>query len=47
VIAGHPQAAAGLSAALNSAEPGAFRITQLPDAAAADLALRDRKAYAA
>jgi len=36
-MAGKPQAAAGLSDALNSAEkPGAFRITQLPDAAAAD-----------
>jgi hypothetical protein len=47
VVAGQPQATAGLSAALNRAEPGAFTINQLPDAAAADRVLRDRKAYAA
>jgi hypothetical protein len=47
VIAGQPQAAAALGAGLNGAEPGAFKVTQLPDAAAADQALRDREAYGA
>jgi hypothetical protein len=47
VIAGQPQAAAGLTAALERAEPGAFKISQVADAAAADQVLRDRDAYAA
>jgi hypothetical protein len=47
VIAGQPQAAAGLTAALQRAEPGAFKISQVSDAAAADQVLRDREAYAA
>jgi hypothetical protein len=46
VIAGPPPAATALSAALSGAEPGAFTVTQVPDPAAADQALRDRKAYA-
>jgi hypothetical protein len=46
VIAGPPPAAAALSAALSGAEPGAFKVTQLPNAAAADQALRNREAYA-
>jgi hypothetical protein len=47
VIAGQPQVTAGLTAALERAEPGAFKIIQIPDAAAADQVLREREAYAA
>jgi hypothetical protein len=47
VIAGPPQATAGLTAAIERAQPGAFKVSQVPDAAAADQLLRDREAYAA
>ena len=47
VIAGQPQVTAGLTTALERAQPGAFKISQVPDAAAADQVLRDREAYAA
>jgi hypothetical protein len=47
LVAGQPQATAGLTAALQGAEPGALKIIQRPDAAAADRALRNREAYAA
>lgn len=47
VVAGPAPAADGLAGQLESARPGAFEITRLPDAAAADEALRDRDAYAA
>jgi hypothetical protein len=40
LVAGQPQATAGLTAALQGAEPGALKIIQRPDAAAADRALR-------
>lgn len=47
VMAGPPQATAGVEARLRSVDPAAFKITVVPDAAAADQKLRDREAYAA
>jgi hypothetical protein len=47
IVAGPAPAAEGLAGQLESARPGAFEITMLADAAAADEALRDRDAYAA
>jgi hypothetical protein len=47
VVAGPSPAAAAFAAQLGAAEPGAFDVTVVADAAAADTALRDRKAYAA
>jgi hypothetical protein len=47
LVAGPPPAAERFARQLASVEPGAFDITQLPDAAAADEALRNRQAYAA
>jgi hypothetical protein len=47
VVAGPPPAAAGIAAKLAAAQPGAFHIETVADAAAADRALRDREAYAA
>jgi hypothetical protein len=47
IVAGPVPATAQLSQQLAQKEPGAFAITTKPDAAAADRALRDRKAYAA
>ncbi|MEW2326910.1 hypothetical protein AB0880_03750 [Micromonospora chersina] len=46
-VAGPPPAAADLAARLAAARPGGFAVTTLPDAAAADRALRDREVYAA
>ncbi|MEU1964983.1 hypothetical protein ABZ541_00880 [Micromonospora sediminicola] len=46
-VAGPPPAAAELAARLAAARPGGFAVTTLPDAAAADRALRDREVYAA
>ncbi|MFE9959477.1 hypothetical protein [Micromonospora sp. NPDC005299] len=46
-VAGPPPAAAELAARLTAARPGGFAVTTLPDAPAADQALRDREAYAA
>jgi hypothetical protein len=47
VIAGPQEAAAGVVARLQAADPDAFEVTTVPDAAAADAKLRDREAYAA
>jgi hypothetical protein len=47
VVAGPTPAADGFAGQLESARPGAFEITRVADAAAADEALRDRDAYAA
>jgi hypothetical protein len=47
VVAGPTPAAAALSRQLEATRPGAFQVTVVPDAAAADRALRDREAYAA
>lgn len=47
VVAGPAPAATGLARQLEAARPGAFRVTLVPDAAAADTALRNRDAYAA
>ncbi|MFC7548325.1 hypothetical protein [Plantactinospora sp. GCM10030261] len=47
VVAGPPAAADGLRDRLAAAQPGAFEISTVPDAEAADRALRDREAYAA
>jgi hypothetical protein len=47
VVAGPAPAADGFAAQLAQARPGAFDVTRLDDAAAADRALRDRDAYAA
>jgi hypothetical protein len=47
VVAGPPPAAAAVSQQLAAARPGAFEVTTVADAAAADQALRDREAYAA
>jgi hypothetical protein len=47
VVAGPAPAATALADRLRTARPGAFAITTAPDAAAADGALRDRRAYAA
>ncbi|MFF5174314.1 hypothetical protein ACFY3U_16975 [Micromonospora sp. NPDC000089] len=46
-VAGPPPAAAQLAGRLATAQPGAFDVRTLPDAAAADAALRDREVYAA
>ncbi|MCW3840161.1 hypothetical protein ONA70_08635 [Micromonospora yasonensis] len=46
-VAGPPPAASQLAGRLAAARPGAFAVTTLPDAAAADRALRDREVYAA
>ncbi|MFG2165801.1 hypothetical protein [Micromonospora chersina] len=46
-VAGPPPATADLAARLAAARPGGFAVTTLPDAAAADRALRDREVYAA
>lgn len=47
VVAGPAPAANGVAQRLESTRPGAFEVTVVPDAAAADAALRDRSAYAA
>ncbi|MET8906702.1 hypothetical protein [Micromonospora sp. NPDC004551] len=47
VVAGPAPATAELAGRLAAARPGGFAVTTLPDAAAADRALRDREAYAA
>jgi len=47
VVAGPAPAVSGFATQLAAAKPGAFKITVLPDAAAADDALRNRDAYAA
>ncbi|HLT10158.1 MAG TPA: hypothetical protein VK028_05055 [Micromonosporaceae bacterium] len=47
VVAGPAPAASGVAQRLDSARPGAFEVTLVPDEAAADAALRDRSAYAA
>ncbi|WP_199562144.1 hypothetical protein [Micromonospora deserti] len=46
-VAGPAPAADELAGRLTAARPGAFAVTTLPDAAAADRALRDREVYAA
>lgn len=46
-VAGPAPAAAELADRLAAARPGAFDVLTLPDAAAADRALRDRRVYAA
>jgi hypothetical protein len=47
IVAGPAPAASAFADRLTSARPGAFEITTVADAAAADEALRDREAYAA
>jgi hypothetical protein len=47
VVAGPAPAAAAVAQRLETARPGAFDVSTVPDAAAADAALRDRTAYAA
>jgi hypothetical protein len=47
VVAGPAPAATALAAALRSERPGAFDVSTVPDARAADTALRERRAYAA
>jgi hypothetical protein len=47
VVAGPAPATAAISQQLSTALPGAFEVTTVADAAAADQALRDRSAYAA
>ena len=47
VVAGPPPAAAAIADGLGSEQPGAFDVTILADAAAADDAIRAREAYAA
>jgi hypothetical protein len=47
VVTGPAPAAEGFATQLEQARPGAFDVTQVADAAAADQALRDREAYAA
>jgi hypothetical protein len=47
VVAGPAPAANEVAGRLASTEPGAFAVSTVPDAAAADAALRDRQAYAA
>jgi hypothetical protein len=47
VVAGPAPAAQALAQRLEAARPGAFDVTTVADAAAADAALRDREAYAA
>ncbi|SCF43814.1 hypothetical protein GA0074696_5883 [Micromonospora purpureochromogenes] len=46
-VAGPAPATAELAGRLAAARPGAFTVTELPDAAAADRSLRDREVYAA
>lgn len=47
VVAGPPAATAELAARLEAARPGAFEVTQVADATAADTLLKERAAYAA
>src|SRR5687767_12817386 len=47
VVAGPPAATAELTARLETARPGAFEVTQVTDATAADTLLKERAAYAA
>jgi hypothetical protein len=47
VVAGQPQAAEALAAKLGAAREGAFEVSTVADAAAADEALTDRTAYGA
>lgn len=47
VVAGPAPAAAAVADRLATAQPGAFAVTTVPDAASADAALRERRAYAA
>src|SRR3982750_4265543 len=47
VVAGPAPAANAVAERLRTERPGAFQITTLPDASAADQAIRDRPAYAA
>lgn len=47
VVAGPAPAADAFARQLAQAEPGAFKVTTVPDAAAADQRLRDRDAYGA
>jgi hypothetical protein len=47
VVAGPAPAVEAVASRLKAAEPDAFEITAMPDAGAADAALRDRDAYAA
>lgn len=47
VVAGPPPAADGFAAQIAAERPGAFDVAQVPDADAAEAALRDREAYAA
>jgi hypothetical protein len=47
VVAGPAPVASALAERLRTERPGAFEVTTVPDAAAADAALRDRTAYAA
>lgn len=46
-VAGRPPASAAIAAQLAAARPGAFKVTTVADAAAADALLRDRAVYAA
>jgi hypothetical protein len=46
-IAGPPPATAALKARLEAAHPGAFAITQVPDAASVNEGIRDRSVYGA
>jgi hypothetical protein len=46
-VAGPAPATGEIAGRLAAAEPGAFEVSTLPDAAAADRALRDREVYAA
>jgi hypothetical protein len=46
-LAGPPPATAAVAAKLAAEHPGAFEITQVPDAAAADDLIRDRSVYGA
>jgi hypothetical protein len=47
VVAGPAAAAEQVAASLESAQPGAFEVTRVDDAATAEQALRDREAYGA
>lgn len=47
VVAGPAAAADQVAVSLESAQPGAFEVTRVDDAAAAEQALRDREAYGA
>jgi hypothetical protein len=46
-VAGPPPAATGLAGQVTGQHPGAFDVRVLPDAAAADAAIKDREVYAA